>query len=139
MNILQISPQIPFPLIDGGKVAIFNVTKHLALRGHKITLVALDVHKPQDVRELCGYADLIRVPHSNKNSIPDACLNLFSDIPYNIAKYRSRKAEEELRNLLSRRSFDVVHIDQLHMAHYGLLCREIAGTPLVLRGLNVEA
>jgi len=41
MNILQIAPRVPFPLYDGGKIGIFNITKYLSLRGHKITLLSL--------------------------------------------------------------------------------------------------
>jgi glycosyltransferase involved in cell wall biosynthesis len=138
MRILQISPQVPFPLSDGGKVGIFNLTKQLALRGHHITLAALDVHGPADVQPLLQFCELIRIPHSNKNSVPDAIRNLLSDIPYNISKYQSDPLEQRLRTLLARESFDVVHIDHLHMARYGLLCRELAGIPIVLREHNVE-
>jgi glycosyltransferase involved in cell wall biosynthesis len=138
MKILQISPQVPFPLSDGGKVGIFNLTRQLALRGHQITLAALDVHGPADVRPLLQFCDLIRIPHSNRNSLPGAIRNLLSDIPYNISKYESNLLEQRLRALLARESFDVVHIDHLHMARYGLLCRELAGIPIVLREHNVE-
>ncbi|MEX1139052.1 MAG: glycosyltransferase family 4 protein [Bacteroidota bacterium] len=139
MKILQISPQVPFPLSDGGKVGIFNLTKYIALRGHDITLVALDVHGPADVRPLLEFCDLIAIPHSNKNSVPGAIRNLLSDIPYNISKYQSDPLEQRLRTLLARESFEVVHIDHLHMARYGLLCRELAGMPIVLREHNVES
>lgn len=139
MRILQISPQVPFPQSDGGKVGIFNLTKYLALRGHDMTLAALDVHGPEVVQPLLQFCRLIRIPHSNKNSVVGAVLNLFSDIPYNISKYQSDSLEHRLRTLLARESFDIVHIDHLHMARYGLLCRELAQTPIVLREHNVES
>ena len=139
MRILQISPQIPFPQSDGGKVGIFNLTRQLALRGHRITLAALDVHNPADVQPLLQFCELIRIPHSNKNSVPGAIRNLLSDIPYNISKYESDPLEQRLRTLLARESFDVVHIDHLHMARYGLMCRELGGMPIVLREHNVES
>ncbi len=139
MRILQIAPQVPFPLSDGGKVGIFNITKYLARRGHEITLLAADVHRPVHVEPLLEHCDLIRVAHSNKNTVPGAFRNLFSDTPYNIGKYQSSELEQRMRHLLSRRTFDIVHVDHLHMASYGLLCREIAGIPVVLREHNVES
>ncbi len=139
MRILQIAPQIPFPQSDGGKVGIFNITKQLARLGHKVTLLALDVHKPKDVEQLLEYCNLIRIPHSNKNSPGRAFFNLFSTIPYNISKYYSGRCEARLKEVLANNRFDVVHVDHLHMGHYGLLCKQYAGVPIVLREHNVES
>lgn len=139
LNILQLVPQVPYPLTDGGKVGIFNITKHLSLRGHKLTMLALDVSGYADLEALRGLCQLILVPHSNKNSLFGAAVNLFSSLPYNISKYRSREFEKRLRQLLKEGTFDIVHIDHLHMAHYGLLCKEQAGIPVALREHNVES
>jgi glycosyltransferase involved in cell wall biosynthesis len=139
VNILQLAPQVPYPLSDGGKVGIFNITKHLALRGHRITLLAFQRTKPIDTKPLERFCELVQIPHSNRNSMSGALLNLFSEEPYNIWKYRSRKYEAALRQLLDKRPFDVVHVDHLHMARYGALCQHSAGLPIVLREHNVES
>jgi glycosyltransferase involved in cell wall biosynthesis len=139
LHILQLSPQVPYPLSDGGKVGIFNITRHLAQLGHRVTMLALDRTPEVDGRPLEEYCELIRVPHTNKNSIPSALLNLFSDEPYTMAKYESRLYRDTLAQLLSRRDFDVVHADHLHMARYGLLCKQLRGLPVVLREHNIES
>ena len=139
MNILQLAPQVPFPLSDGGKVGIFNITKHLARRGHRITMLALQRTDPIDYGPLEEYCDLVTVPHSNENSVSAAVANLLSDLPYNISKYRSRTYEEALRNMLCSKSFDVVHCDHLHMAYYGVLCKTLTEVPIVLREHNIES
>lgn len=139
LKILQLCPQVPYPLSDGGKVGIFNITKHLALRGHEITMLALDVRNGDDVGPLRTYCRLMTVPHSNKNSFLGAFVNLFSTVPYNISKYKSKEFEHRLRSLIRTERFDIVHVDHLHMSEYGLLCREEAGLPVALREHNVES
>ena len=139
MRILQIATQIPYPLLDGGKVGIFNITKHLARRGHEITLLAFDredTYNPGPLPQLC---DLIPIKHSTKNSPLGGLVNLFSGLPYNIAKYTSRPMEMALRTLLRSKQFDVVHVDHLHMARYGLLCKALSDLPIVLREHNIES
>ncbi len=140
MNILQISPQIPYPLLDGGKVGIFNITKHLSLRGHKITMATFlrdrDLPGPSILNEFC---DLVTAKHSTENSPPQALFKLFSSDPYNLSKYRSSKFRDLVMKTLREKNFDVVHVDHLHMAPYGLVCKEYAGLPIVLREHNIES
>jgi glycosyltransferase involved in cell wall biosynthesis len=139
MRILQLSPQVPYPLSDGGKVGIFNITKQLSLRGHDITFLCLDRPPRGQAINMTRFAHTIAVPHSNKNSILGIVRNLFSNLPYNLSKYHSRAYTKALRRVLTNETFDVVHVDHLHMAHYGLLCRQIARIPIVLREHNVES
>ena len=138
MRILQLSPQVPYPLVDGGKVSIFNITKYLALRGHQITFLALDRGGGADspMEEFCK---LVTVPHSNANSRIRATRNLFSSIPYNLSKYQSGSYEAALTRILEAQKFDIVHVDYIHMAHYGLICRKRSRLPLVLREHDVSS
>lgn len=138
-RILQLCPQVPYPLSDGGKVGIFNITKHLARRGHRITMLALDRTPDVDASPLEEFCKLIRIPHSNRNSIPAALMNLLSDEPYNISKYESKPYRQVLSNLVTRQPFDVVHVDHLHMARYGLFCKKHYNLPAVLREHNIES
>ncbi|MCI0708303.1 MAG: glycosyltransferase family 4 protein [Ignavibacteriae bacterium] len=139
MNILQLSPQVPYPLTDGGKVGIFNITKHLAKRGHQITMLALEQTRAEERKPLEDVCELVTVPHSNKNNVFAALKNLFSDMSYNIQKYVSPLYLDSLRNILASQTFDVVHVDHLHMSPYGVYCKQQFGLPIVLREHNVES
>jgi glycosyltransferase involved in cell wall biosynthesis len=44
-----------------------------------------------------------------------------------------------LRQLLGSTQFDIVHVDHLHLAPYGLVCRGVAKLPIVLREQNIES
>lgn len=139
MDILQIAPQIPYPPTDGGKIGIFNITKHLALRGHNITMVAISKDKQQGaLSELQRYCQLEIVHKNTNNSALGAVANLFSHVPYNISKYHGRRVEQRLAELITAQRFDIVHIDHLHMARYGQFVKERFGLPIVLREHNVE-
>ncbi len=139
MNILQLTTKIPYPLDDGGKIGIFNITKHLALRGHNITLVALSKDRYHgDLSELRRYCRLECVYKNTSNSVLGAVGNLFSPVPYTISKYHGRQVERKLEELLTTQRFDIVHIDHLHMADYGQFVKERFGLPILLREHNVE-
>lgn len=139
VRILQVAPQVPYPPEDGGKVGIYNITKHLAERGHRITLFGFDRSPGADYSPLRRYCELVPVRHSTRNSALRAALNLFSDIPYNISKYRSRKLLDQLMEFTRDNTVDVVHVDHLHMAEYGVALKRRVGLPIVLREHNVES
>jgi glycosyltransferase involved in cell wall biosynthesis len=138
MKVLQIAPQVPYPPDDGGKVGIFNITKHLAGRGHEITMFAFGRPPGDEYRPLREYCDLHTVEHPTGNNPVDALLNIFSDLPYTISKYRSPELMNRLADYVQQHRPDVVHVDHLHMAEYGIALRERFGIPAVLREHNVE-
>ncbi len=140
MRILQIAPQIPYPLTDGGKVGIYNITKYLAQRGHSITLATFRRKRDTgDLEELTKFCSLVTVTLETGNSPFRAVMNLGSPIPYNISKYQTARMRRRLSALLAGSSFDVVHADHLHLAPYGLFCKKTAGLPVVLREHNIES
>jgi hypothetical protein len=44
MKILTIASQLPYPLIDGGKQAIYYPIKYLAKKGHEIYFACVSEH-----------------------------------------------------------------------------------------------
>ena len=139
MKILQICSQVPYPPVDGGKVGIFNITKYLAKRGHKIAMIALGDPVDASYAPLRSYCDLHVVSMSTKNSVIGVALNLFSSLPYNISKYSSNKLQTIIASVLNKNTFDVVHIDSLHMASYGVWIMREYRLPVILREHNVES
>ena len=47
MNILFLSPTVPYPLTDGGRIRVYNLLKQIA-QDHEVTLLALET-QPSDV------------------------------------------------------------------------------------------
>jgi sugar transferase (PEP-CTERM/EpsH1 system associated) len=139
MRILQITPRIPYPPDDGGKIGIFNITKYLSMRGHKITLLSLDSIPVKDMSGLEKFCNVEPVFANTSNSYLKMFLNLFSPSPYTMSKYYIKDFETKLYNLLKKNRFDIVHIDSLHMAYYGKMIKSYFNIPIVLREHNVES
>ncbi len=138
MNILQIVPQIPYPLDSGARIGIFNITKHLSLRGHSIIMVALVNETFVKHRELEEYCDLILIHKDTRNHIIGMLGNLFSKVPYTISKYYSLYVLQRLKEIVKNTKIDIIHVDHLHMALYGKLLEEEFKIPITLRQHNVE-
>jgi len=137
MKILQITPRLPYPLVDGGSIESYNTIKYLALRGHDITLISLVVERKK-VPELEKYCKLISIEKDTKNNFLGYIFNIFSNTPYTISKYLSNNIKKKIRELLKKSKFEIIVLNQLHTAHYGLFIKEELNLPVVLREQNVE-
>ena len=138
MRILQICPRVPYPLYDGGAIGIFNITESLALRSHEIRMVAFGKEKTASFEKLRQYANLSVVEHRTDNRFFDALLMLRSELPYTVSKYYSDSMFRKLTEIVEHSPVDIVHVDHLHMAVYGVFLKERYGLPVVLREHNVE-
>ena len=137
LTILQICPQIPFPPDDGGKISVWNITKHLAARGHRITMLTFGDQEniPEELQEI---ASVVTVKHDTRTKIFGIGKNLFSHLPYTISKYQTVKMVDALRRLCSEQKFDVVHTDYPHMLPYGIIAKKEFGLPLCHRAHDYE-
>jgi len=139
MRILQLTPRIPYPPDDGGKIVIFESIKRLAMRGHKITLLSFIPNNNVDFSYLKRYCKLETVELNISDSYVKMLFNLFSLEAYTISKYRRRSLLIKLKKLLESEWFDIVHIDSLHMAYYGRFIKKNNNLPVILREHNVES
>ena len=142
MRILQLTPSLPYPPDGGGKMGIFNLTKYLSSRGHKITLLSIVANQVEniqaDIQGLKKWCEVKVVYKNTRTKLWGLFLNLFSEIPYPISKYHSSKVKHAIKKILSNGRFDLVHIDSLHMAYYGEFIKHEFKLPLVLREHNVQ-
>ncbi|WP_046242459.1 glycosyltransferase family 4 protein [Hymenobacter terrenus] len=161
MNILQISPRVPFPLHDGGAIGIYNITAGLLQAGHRVTLLAANTpkhHQPAHVLDALGSG--LRLLPVDVDTTPRPLSALRSllggpgpqgvgqDIPYNVERFISLPLAARLKQLLETEVFDVVQFEGAFVAWYaGWLRQQVAQDwhpaggmlpPLVLRAHNVE-
>lgn len=138
MKILQIAPKIPFPFDDGSKVSIFNLTDQLLKRGVEVCFAAPSYGKNPD-EQFTSMVRYVPIDIDGTYSIAGGIRNLFSSMPYNIEKYFDSNAFKHLSRLHEESKFDLVHVDHLHMAEYGLKLKEKFGTKIILREHNFES
>ncbi|HUI28812.1 MAG TPA: glycosyltransferase family 4 protein [Candidatus Acidoferrales bacterium] len=140
MKILQLSPRIPYPLTEGGSIGIFNITRQLSERGALIYFVAVsgnrDTDCPKELSKLCQ--SVLVTKASKRYSFAAAARNLFSPVPINVEKYHSRKILKEIISFASDKQIDLIHVDHLHMAYYGLALGKLLMVPVALREHNLE-
>jgi len=138
MTILQLTTKIPYPLDDGGKIGIYNITKHLALQGHRVTLAMFASYAEENTGDLARYANLQKVVHDRRNSRLGALVALRSPVPYTVSKYHTKAMAGRIDALLESESYDLIHVDHLHMAYYAVRVKEKFGIPIFLREHNFE-
>ena len=143
MHILWIKTELLHPVDKGGRIRTYHMLRALKAR-HRVTYLTLD--DGQAASDAAGraaeYCDaLVRVPHRTalKRSVQfygELVANLFSRLPYAVAKYRSPRLTEELRRLVRDEQVDVVICDFLAPS---LNVPDDLGVPVVLFQHNVEA
>lgn len=140
MKILYISPKLPYPLNEGGKIAIFGEIKYFHLLGHEVQLVTYlkDEDTIESIKNVEQYCKIHFVIHSTKNNIFKMILNFFSKIPYNVSKYHSTKLLAACKKLINDFSPDIIHVSNLHMGFVIDKLRKITQAKFVLRQHNVE-
>ncbi len=140
MKILFLSPTVPYPLTDGGRIRVFNLLKQIA-KNNDVTLLALET-QPTDVESITHIQNLGIKVHlvPNSSTLPRISLNtLFSAFfkrqPITVARYNVPAYREKLRELLSGEAFDLVHYEMFHIAQF----YSETDLPRVLSQQNVDS
>lgn len=135
MKILCLSPFLPFPLTQGGKILIHNFLTYFG-QHHEVTLVCFVEEKGNsDIGDLKTYCKEILLVKRKENKIKDGLLFLFGSRPYNFVKYSSAEMRQVLTDLAGRERFDIVQIEFPMMFQYAGIFH---GVPVVLNTQNVE-
>lgn len=140
MNILQLTPRIPYPPHDGGAIAMYNTTKYLQKAGNNVTVLALNTNKhyqtPESIKDICTAVHAIDI--NTDIRMFKAMFNLFKSVPYNVERFISKKFSEKLKELLQNQTFDIVHLEGTFVAWYIDIIRKYTDIPIFLRSHNVE-
>ena len=120
MHILWLKTELLHPLDKGGRIRTYQMLRQL-LRHHRITYLALDDgnRAPDAIERAAEYCtDLVRVPlrtsaRGSPRFYTELLRNLFSPLPYAVAKYRSPAMERMIDRLVERDTPDVLVCDFL--------------------------
>ena len=143
MHILWLKTELLHPVDKGGKIRTFQTLRHLKAQ-HRVTYLCLDDGSAAPdaeglAEEYCH--ELIRIPFaaSQKGTsgfYADLARNVFSPLPYAVARYRSAAVRDAIRRAVRERSVDLVICDFLTPSIN--LPRDL-GLPAILFQHNVEA
>lgn len=128
MRILFLTQVLPYPLDAGPKVRAYYTLRHLAARGHSITLVSFvrGSDTSEAVEHLRGYCEhVITVPLQRTRWQDGLALgrSLLTGEPLLIARDHAAPMYKTVQALVDECHFDAIHADQLWMAPYALAAR----------------
>lgn len=143
MKILQICPKPPYPPVDGGAIAMNNVTLGLLREGHRVKLLATHTFK-HDAKTALRDERYLRETGFETDFVdirlkPLAMFfNLFSPQSYNIERFYSPALEARIQNELQRNDYDVILLESLYTVRYLTAIRRATHAPVVYREHNIE-
>jgi sugar transferase (PEP-CTERM/EpsH1 system associated) len=122
LNILILSPWLPWPPYDGARIRILETLRFLSQR-HRVSLIA-PLYRPEEeahvgnIRNLCADSDVVLVPNGTSARLRRLCSGLAAGLPPVQAYHRNAAMAERVRNVTSETSFDIVHVEFSFLAHY---------------------
>lgn len=149
LKILWIKTSPLHPLTRGGDLRTFHLLRHLH-QNHDVTFVGMtaDPGQVEGAQRSDEYCSRSRWAHEPKASLKlarwkfllGALANLFSRLPYAVARFRSASLRRLLVETLKRESFDIIVSDFLFpAASMPWEMKEGTQTPWVLFQHNVES
>lgn len=140
IKILQLAPQFPFPMDDGGKISIGSLTKFFSKYGAEVTLFCFSEKEIPDkyINEAELYCKLEIYHHSTKNTIPRIAKSFFFNHSIYVSKHINNKIKQKIKELVIANSFDIIHTDHTCMASLALFIKSFTNIPVGLRLHNIE-
>ena len=143
MNILQICHKPPYPAIDGGCIAIKNISEGLIKESCNIKILTINTIKhPFDInafpKTFLDQTNVESVFVDTKLNIVDAFSNLVTYDSYNISRFFSPDFNSLLIKTLKKNSYDVILLESLFTTPYIESIRNHSQSKIILRSHNLE-
>lgn len=117
MNILMLTPYLPYPLVSGGQIRTYNLLKNLHKK-HNITLFAY-IRKDEErryIENLKPFCAKIRVFKRRPVwSTYNIFRSQFSFDPLLVTMYRSKELKDAIRDELAKGAYDQIHAETFYM------------------------
>jgi len=136
MRILILTPRLPWPPIDGGRIAMARLAKGLVGAGANVEVLSLNPRKHRG--EASVPMPLQAIDIDTSRLFAPAFGAMTSNVPFLIGRFVSNEFRRALRATLRRFVPDVVQIESPSLLPYVELVRSEGNARVVLRSLNVE-
>ena len=142
MKVLVLGSRIPYPMHDGGAKASYQLLQILNDLNHEVTFFSFNTKKhfasAQVLEDKFSFCRVIT--HYLDGSIKPyrALGSLIAGKSYNLSRFNSVAANNELKKLLEEETFDVVHFESLFTIPFLKIVQENHKGPLLLRQHNAE-
>lgn len=143
MQVLLLTNRIPYPLHDGGNLAVHQMMTSLIEAGVSVSLLSMNTSKHfVNIEQLPKiYEQLSIFEHvfiDNAVTKIGAFKNLFTNKSYNIDRFISSAFNDRLLSILSNHSFDIIQFEGLFVTPYLSTIRAHSKAKIIYRQHNVE-
>ncbi len=143
MRILTLYNRVPFPLRDGGAMAVFAMIEQLRAAGHQLDLLCLNPSRnfinTSDLPDhLFHHYHLQSFIINTDVTFSGALLNLFSRQPYHCSRFYHQGFVELLERKLTENHYDLIVLEAPFVGVYLPDIRRLTDTAVVLRAHNVD-
>ena len=120
MKILFVANRVPYPPFRGDKLKIYNLARRLA-QHHELYLITFAENENEreyeaPLKEIFREIRMISLPRVQ--SYFNCLLALFSNIPLQVAYFRSKQMTKEVGRFIQTHEIDVIHTQHLRMAQF---------------------
>jgi glycosyltransferase involved in cell wall biosynthesis len=138
MRVLQLTHKPPLPLIDGGCIAMHQITQSLLQNRVAVDVLSIATPKHPFKKELytsfnaqAAFVDTSIQPFK-------AFRQSFKTQPYILKRFESKDFETLIIETLKKNSYDVIHFESLYTTPYLEVIKKHTNAKLVYRPHNVE-
>lgn len=143
MKILYVSQRVPWPLKDGGVIAMHTLMHGLRDAGAAVKVVCLNPNK--DNVDLASLPPWFKTDFAfegfNLDTVPTAAgafKNLFTSHSYHVVRFYHKGFEAMLERILTSERFDIIHLESLFVTPYLPIMRKHHKGRIAMRAHNVE-
>ncbi len=143
MKILQLCHKPPQPAIDGGCIAMNNLTKGFLENKIDVKVLTISTIKHPFLKNKID-EDFLKKTRiegvfvDTELNIVDAFSNLVTADSYNISRFFSPDFDRLLSKLLEQEEFEIIHLESLFMTPYLGTIKRHSKAKVILRSHNLE-
>ena len=143
MKVLQLCNKPPFPAIDGGCLAIKNISQGLLNAQIDLKIISISTAKhpfliESYTKEFVKATQIESVFVDTRINIVDAFSALVTSDSYNVSRFFSSVFDSLLQRTLEEGEYDIIHLESLFMTPYLYTIRRYSKAKVVLRSHNLE-
>lgn len=143
MKILIVSHRVPYPLKDGGVIAMHALLQGLKAAGAEVKLLCLSPKKdgvdtsqlPQYFYDDFGFE---AYPINTDIKATAAFANLFTNQSYHMVRFQNDGFAKLLTQTIQAGDYDIIHLESLFVTGYLPVMRKHFKKPIAMRAHNVE-